>query len=64
MKNHFKDKKLLSVQELAQYLGMSEWTVRAKIRNGEFPFKAKRLGRLLKFDIREVDNFINNLPLV
>ena len=63
MKNQFQDKRLMSVQDLAQYLGMSPWTVRAKIRKNEFPFKPRRLGRFLKFDIQEVDRYINNLPL-
>ena len=63
MKDQFHDKRLMSVQELAQYLGMSHWTVRAKIRNDEFPFKARRLGRFLKFDIQEVDRYINSLPV-
>jgi len=53
----------MSVQELAQYLGMSHWTVRVKIRNDEFPFKPRRLGRFLKFDIQEVEQYINNLPV-
>jgi excisionase family DNA binding protein len=61
--DQFQDKRLMSVQELAQYLGMSHWTVRAKIRNDEFPFKPRRLGRFLKFDIQEVDRYINNLPV-
>jgi excisionase family DNA binding protein len=62
MKNRFQRKKLLSIRELAEYLGMSPMTIRAKIKKDEFPFKAKRLGRLLKFDIQEVDDYINNLP--
>ena len=63
MKDQFHDKRLMGVQDLAQYLGMSHWTVRAKIRNDEFPFKPRRLGRFLKFDIQEVEQYINNLPV-
>jgi len=63
VKDQFQDKRLMSVQDLAQYLGMSHWTVRAKIRNDEFPFKPRRLGRFLKFDIQEVDRYINSLPV-
>jgi len=64
VKDQFKDKRLLNVQELAHYLGMSHWTVRAKVRNNEFPFKARRLGKFLRFDIHEVDRYINSLPVV
>jgi excisionase family DNA binding protein len=63
MKDQFKDKRLITVQELSDYLGMSHWTVRAKVRNHEFPFKPRRLGRFLRFDIHEVDRYINSLPV-
>jgi len=63
MKDQFKDKLLLTVQELAHYLGMSHWTVRAKVRNDEFPFKPRRLGKFLRFDIHEVDRYITSLPV-
>ena len=63
MREQFRGKRLMSVQDLAQYLGMSPWTVRAKIRNDEFPFKPRRLWRFLKFDIEEVDRYINSLPV-
>ena len=63
MKNQFHDKRLISVQDLAEYLGMSPWTIRAKIRNDEFPFKPRRLGRFLKFDIQEVEQYVNSLPV-
>lgn len=63
MKNQFHDKRLISVQDLAQYLGMSPWTIRAKIRKDEFPFRPRRLGRFLKFDIQEVEQYINSLPV-
>jgi len=63
VKDQFKDKRLISVQELAHYLGMSHWTVRAKVRNDEFPFKPRRLGRFLRFDIQEVEHYINTLPI-
>jgi len=63
VKDQFQEKRLMNVQELAQYLGMSHWTVRAKVRNNEFPFKPRRLGRFLRFDIQEVDRYINSLPV-
>jgi excisionase family DNA binding protein len=62
VKDQFNDKRLLTVQELAHYVGMSHWTVRAKVRKNEFPFKPRRLGKFLRFDIQEVDRYINSLP--
>jgi len=63
VKDQYQEKRLINVQELAQYLGMSHWTVRTKVRNNEFPFKPRRLGRFLRFDIHEVDRYINSLPM-
>jgi excisionase family DNA binding protein len=57
-------RRLLSVEELAQYLGISPRTIynqlgrKAKKR---FPIKPKRIGRLVKFDLNEVDRYIDSL---
>ena len=55
---------LLSAEETAHYLGISIKTLynqtgpKAKKR---LPVKVKRIGKLLKFDIRELDLFIDSL---
>jgi predicted DNA-binding transcriptional regulator AlpA len=57
-------KRLLSADEAARYLGISVKTLynqtgpKAKKR---LPVKVKRVGKLLKFDIRELDAFIDSL---
>lgn len=57
-------KRLLSVEETAKYLGLSPRTIyngvcrRAKKR---FPVKPKRVGKLVKFDIRDLDIYIESL---
>ena len=57
-------KRLLNVQEAAAYLGVSPKTIynqsgpRSK---KQFPVKAKRVGKLVKFDIRDLDAYIDNL---
>jgi excisionase family DNA binding protein len=55
-------KRLLSVEEAAQYLGMAPRTiynaVAPKSKN-PFPVKAKRIGKLVRFDIRDLDAFID-----
>ncbi len=64
MCNKIREKRLLTVRELSKYLGLSPYTVRANVRKSNFPFHAKRIGRLLVFDIEEVDNYINSLPII
>jgi excisionase family DNA binding protein len=56
-------KRLLNVEEAAQYLGMAPRTiynaVAPKSKN-PFPVKAKRIGKLVRFDIRDLDAFIDD----
>ena len=57
-------RRLLSADEAARYLGISVKTLynqtgpKAKKR---LPVKIKRIGKLLKFDLRELDRFIDSL---
>jgi len=59
-----KVKRLMSVLEAANYLGLSPRTlysaVAPKSRN-PFPVKPKRLGRAVRFDVRDLDQFIDSL---
>jgi predicted DNA-binding transcriptional regulator AlpA len=58
------EKKLLSAAETAQYLGLSVRTLynmtgrKAKVK---FPVKPKRIGKLLKFDLLEINDYIDSL---
>ena len=57
-------KRLLSVEEVAQYLGISARTIYNAIApksKKPFPIKVKRIGKLCKFDLVEIDKYINNL---
>lgn len=58
------DKRLLSIKEAAAYLGLSPRT----IYNGTgpkskmpFPIKAKRIGKLVRFDRKDLDHYIDSL---
>ena len=55
------EKRLLSVRETARFLGISPRSfyngIHRKSRN-KFPVKPKRIGKLVKFDIRELENYI------
>jgi excisionase family DNA binding protein len=54
-------KRLLSVDEAAAYLGLAPRTIynaiAPKSRN-PFPVRPVRIGKLRKFDIRDLDRFI------
>ena len=57
-------KRLMSIDELASYLGVSVRTIynRTGRKSADpFPIKPKRIGRLLKWDRNEVDAYIDSL---
>ncbi len=65
MKTHFNHKKrLLSVKETAEILNISHRTIynqtgrKAKKR---FPIKPKRIGKLIKFDRKDIESYIDSL---
>lgn len=63
MDNEIK-KRLLSVEETAQYLGLSCRTIYNQIgpkSKRPFPVKCKRIGKLVKFDIRDLENYVDTL---
>lgn len=54
----------MSVEETAHYLGISPQTIYNKTHRrakNRFPVKPKRVGKLLKFDKREVDAYVDSL---
>jgi len=57
-------KRLLSVQETAQYLGISPRTIYNSVHRrskNKFPIKPKRVGKLVKFDIWDIDTYLDQL---
>jgi excisionase family DNA binding protein len=57
-------KRLLSVEETAVFLGISVRTIYNQISRKakkKFPIKAKRIGRRILFDIRELESYIDSL---
>jgi excisionase family DNA binding protein len=59
-----KTKRLLSVEETATYLGLSPRTIYnavARKSKRPFPVKPKRIGRLVRFDIRDLEQYVESL---
>lgn len=57
-------KRLLSVEEAAVYLGLSPRTIYNQIgrrAKKPFPVKPKRIGKLVKFDIRDLEQYVESL---
>ena len=56
-------KRLLGVRELSEYVGLSPQTIYNKINRGNFPIPYKKIFGLLKWEIEEVNDFLNKLAL-
>ena len=57
-------KRLLSVEETAAYLGISDRTIYNRIcrkAKKRFPIKPKRIGKRILFDINEIDQYVDSL---
>jgi len=57
-------RRLLSVEETAEYLGISPRSLynrTAPKSKNPFPVKPKRIGKLIKFDINDLDHYIDSL---
>jgi excisionase family DNA binding protein len=57
-------KRLLTVRELARYLGISERTIYNKCSRSAinpFPIKPIRIGSSIRFDIRDIIEFVECL---
>jgi len=60
----FGGKRLLTVEEAAEYLGLSPRTIYNAVApksKHPFPVKAKRVGKLVRFDIQELERYIESL---
>jgi len=57
-------KRLLDVQEAADYLGIAPRSIYNGIHKGAdrpFAVKPKRIGRSVRFDIKELDAYVESL---
>jgi predicted DNA-binding transcriptional regulator AlpA len=57
-------KRLLNIEETANYLGISVRTIYNQVcrkAKKKFPVKAKRIGRRILFDIRELESYVDSL---
>jgi len=59
MKEKVPGKELLTIKELARDWSISERTIYNKLSAGIFPIKPIKIGRLLRFRIRDIKEFID-----
>ena len=58
------EKRMMDIKELSSYIGIKPQTIRNQMSMGTFLIPTKKLGRLLKWDRREVDGFLDKLKKI
>ena len=58
------EKRMMDIKELSSYIGIKPQTIRNQISMGTFLIPTKKLGRLLKWDRRDVDGFLDKLKKI
>ncbi len=58
------ERRMMDIQDLSAYTGLSRQTIYNKLSAGTFPIKTKRIGRRLKWDRRDVDRYLDQLPTI
>ena len=48
---------MIGIKELSEYIGLKSQTIRNQVSLGTFPIPTKKIGRLLKWNIRDVDKY-------
>jgi excisionase family DNA binding protein len=54
------ERRLVDINELSEYLGISKHTLYTWVSQRRIPYV--KVGRLTKFDLGEIDEWIDNLP--
>ncbi len=60
-----KNKRLLSIEETPEYIGISARTIYNQLsRNAKkpFPVRHRKIGKLIKFDIYDLNAYIDGVP--
>ena len=55
------NKRLLNIKELSDYIGKKPQTIRNEIARGVFPIPRIKLRGALRFDMKDVDDFIEGI---
>ncbi len=55
------EKRMMDIKELGAYIGLRPQTIRNQISLGRFQIPTKKIGRLLKWDRKDVDQYLDRL---
>ena len=55
-------KRFLTRDEAAEYLGMSGYTLDVYQREGKLKIPSVKIGKLVRYDLKDVDKYMDSLP--
>jgi len=64
MKEKIYERRMMGIEELSYYIGLKVQTIRNMLSAGTFPIPTKKIGRLLKWDRKDVDRYLDRLPRI
>jgi predicted DNA-binding transcriptional regulator AlpA len=56
--------RLININELSQIIGINPKTIYNQLSCGTFPIPTRKVGRLLRWNIKDVYKFIKALPAI
>lgn len=56
--------RMLGIKEVSFLLGIRPQTIRNQLSSGTFPIPTKKIGRLLKWDSRDIHKYLDNLSKI
>ena len=60
-RSNIMEKRLFSIEELGQYLGIRPQTIRNRLSAGNFPITAKKVCGRVKFDRKDIERYLDRL---
>jgi excisionase family DNA binding protein len=61
MKEEVTKKEFYNIKELARKMIVSERTIYNKVSSGSFPIRVRRIGRLLRFHVDDVNEYFESI---
>jgi predicted DNA-binding transcriptional regulator AlpA len=63
-RNKENHRRMLGIKEVSIILGIAPQTIRNKLNAGTFSIPTRKIGKLLKWDSLDIENYLDRLPKI